>query len=180
MSGENRLGELSVLCQQMRDAARAVVDAESVLNDRKKDLLRLATEDIPELMSELGLEKLRLETGEELTVAREVYASIPKANYEHAMQWLEDKGFGGLIKTELNVYFDRGAQQAALDAYEEMRAKGFEAETHAAVHPQTLKAFIKERLEANAEFPMELFGARAVNTAKIKPPKKSKAKTSST
>jgi hypothetical protein len=41
------------------------------------------------------------------------------------------------------------------------------------VHPQTLKSFVKEQLQKEVvEIPLELFGARPVQTAKVKQPKK--------
>jgi len=40
------------------------------------------------------------------------------------------------------------------------------------VHPQTLRAFVKERCEAGEDFPMELFGAWVGQRAVIKRGKK--------
>jgi len=45
---------------------------------------------------------------------------------------------------------------------------GYDAHTKTEVHPQTLRAFIKERVEAGEEFPMELFGAWVGQRATIK------------
>jgi hypothetical protein len=44
----------------------------------------------------------------------------------------------------------------------------FYAEQKTEVHPQTLRAFVKERVEAGEEFPMELFGAWVGQRAVIK------------
>ena len=38
-------------------------------------------------------------------------------------------------------------------------SRGYCAETKREVHASTLRAFVKERVEAGDEFPMELFGA---------------------
>ena len=178
-----RLGELTALCAQLRDAERAVEAAEKELKARKADARRLVEEDIPGLMTELGDSKLKLETGEEVSVALEVYASITAANQAEAFRWLEEHGFGSLIKTGVTVRYGREQVEAALALAEELGTRGLTPEVQQEVHGQTLKAFLRERLAAEAAtppepgqgLPLELFGARPVQTAKLKAPKRSAA-----
>ena len=46
--------------------------------------------------------------------------------------------------------------------------QGYAAEQKTEIHPQTLRAFVKERVENGDDFPMELFGAWVGQRAVIK------------
>ena len=62
---------------------------------------------------------------------------------------------------------DRAAAFAAF-----AQTQGYLPEQKTAVHPQTLRAFVKERCEEGDAFPMELFGAWIGQRAVIKTGKK--------
>lgn len=162
------LRELALLCQQMRDEEKAQDDAEAKAKAHAANVRRIAEEDIPGLMSELGLKEITLDTGEKIVVALEVYAGIAAANKEAAFTWLEQHGFGSLIKTEVGVAFGREQLNAAIALANELTERGLEPGMTRGVHASTLKSWLKEQIEAEANIPLDLFGARPVNTAKIK------------
>lgn len=164
------LGELSALCAQARETQRDIDRIEASLKAAKEQLRALVEEDIPQLMSELELKRVVLETGEAITVALEVYASIPKARAQEALDWLRAHGHGGLIRTELGLAFGRDEVARADALAQELAERGFESTIAQNVHSGTLKAFLKEQLGSGVAVPLELFGARPVMTAKIKQP----------
>lgn len=161
------LDEMSQLVSALVDAERDVEAVEENLKRVKESARILREESIPSAMQELGLESVQLSTGQKVSVRQEVYASIPVANKEAAFNWLEEHGFGGLVKIEVVADFRKGGQEAAVALYQELQAKGLQVDLDKGVHAQTLKAFLKEQLAAGAELPLELFGARPVWTAKI-------------
>jgi hypothetical protein len=55
--------------------------------------------------------------------------------------------------------FGRDEEEDAKQFYSMAESRGYCAETKREVHASTLRAFVKERVEAGDEFPMELFGA---------------------
>ena len=61
-------------------------------------------------------------------------------------------------------------QASAFAAFAQQQ--GYAPDQNTEVHPQTLRAFVKERCEAGEEFPMELFGAWIGQRAVIKRGKK--------
>lgn len=163
-----RLGELSALSAQMRDAERAVEEADAALKARKADLRRIAEEDIPTLMAELGVSKLVLETGETVSVGLEVYAAIPEAAAAEAFKWLQDNGHGGMIKTVVSVHFNREEWENARALQTRLTDEGLEVDLDQKIHTGTLKSWLKEQLQSGANVPLDLFGARPVNLAKLK------------
>lgn len=166
------LGELSALAHALVAADREVDAAEALLRQRKEEARLLREESIPMAMAELGLNEVRLDSGERVTVKQDVYASIPPDKRNEAYAWLEANGFGGLIKTEVVMHFTRGELDAAKQLAAELKQEGYEPELEQGVHVQTLRAFLREQLEqANAALPLELFGAKPVWLAKVVSPK---------
>lgn len=165
--------DLTKLTQAMVAAESDVVAAEENLKSKKAALARLREEDIPAAMTELELTKIVLDSGEELTIATEVYAGIAVADRESAYGWLEEHGFSGLIKGELLIEFSRLELPRAGTLVKELIAAGHPAVLAKSIHASTLKAFVKEQL-STPEFPAELFGARSVKVAKLKSAKKAK------
>lgn len=161
-----RVAELSrLMLQQEADLERA----NAAVAAAKEALLRTRREDLPELMREVGLSSVRLESGETVTVTDDVSAAIPAAMRERAFQWLEEHGFGGLIKTELTIQYGRDERETALaDAERIAELTGRAPSVGQTVHTQTLRAFIREQMEKGNTVPFDLFGVHPYSEAKIK------------
>ena len=162
------LGELSALAHALVEADRGIEAAVEELSTRKEAARQLREESIPAAMMELGLNEVKLDSGEKVTIKQDVYASIPAAQRDEAYAWLEAHGFGGLLKTEVVLHFTRGEKSKAEALMQELQSEGYTPELEQGVHAQTLKAFLREQLEAaNPDLPLDLFGARPVWTTKI-------------
>ncbi len=147
-------------------AARiAVIEAE--LAAAQADYLRVDREDRPELMREVGLTKLTLTAGTEVTLTEEVTAAITEERRAAAHAWLREHNFGGLIKTLLTVPFGRGEEEEARRMAERI-AEEHECSLDEKVHPMTLKAFVREQVEDGKPLPFDLFGVHPFSRAKIK------------
>lgn len=161
------LDQMAALARAMMDADASVEQAEASLKEVKERARILREETIPSAMQELGLEELKLDTGQKLSVKQDVYASIPSAQKDAAFQWLEDNGFGGLIKVEVAADFRKGEADQAAELFKELQQRGLQVGLDQSVHAQTLKAFLREQLAAGTNVPLDLFGARPVWTAKL-------------
>lgn len=167
------LGELSALAHALVAADREVEAVEEKLKQSKEVARQLREESIPMAMAELGLNEVRLDSGERVTVKQDVriFSASDKCNEAYA--WLEENGFGGLIKTEVVLHFTRGELEAAKLLAEKLKQEGYETDLDRSVHYQTMRAFLREQLfeKANASLPLELFGATPVWLAKVVSPK---------
>jgi hypothetical protein len=161
------LNDMSALARALVDADRKVITADIALTKAKDHARRLREETIPAAMQELGLTQLTLTTGEKLTIKPEVYASIPEANQVAALKWLEDHGFGGLIKVTVAAQYGRGEAAVAQELAAELAERGIVVDFDQTVHPQTLKAFLREQLAEGKDIPLELFGCRPVWTTRL-------------
>ena len=161
------LDQMAALARALVDADASVDTAEVNLKDAKERARVLREETIPSAMQELGLEELKLETGQKLSIKQDVYASIPSHFRGAAYEWLESNGFGGLIKTDLTVRYGRGELEEAKALRQHLIEYGVQSDVTQNVHAQTLKAFLREQITMGANVPLDLFGARPVWTAKI-------------
>ena len=140
---------------------------EDNIKNTKKDIDRLSGEVIPTMMTEMGLSELKLQDGSHLKVSTSYKAHITEANQEMAFNWLRDNGLGDLIKNEISVSFGRGEDNKAAHYAELAKGQGLEPTQKLKVEPMTLKALVRERIEAGKEMPTEIFGVFTENKTPI-------------
>jgi len=121
---------------------------EESLKDKKKQIEYLSGEVIPTMMAEMGLSHLKLMDGSSVDVKPNYSATITVANREKAFNWLRQNGLGDIIKNEISVSFGRNEDNK--------------------VEPMTLKALVRERIEAGKEMPTEIFNIFVGNKTTIK------------
>ena len=141
---------------------------EEYLKDKKKELEHLSGEVIPTMLSEMGLSYLKLQDGSSLEVKTNYSATITQANKEKAFNWLRNNGLGDIIKNEISVSFGRNEDNKAADYAELAKGQGFQPTQKLKVEPMTLKALVRERIEAGKEMPTELFNIFVGNKTTIK------------
>jgi hypothetical protein len=74
---------------------------------------------------------------------------------------------GDLIKNEVTVSFGRNEDNKAI-AYANLAAEnGYQPAQKLKVEPMTLKALVRERIEAGKDMPSDLFNVFAGNRTKI-------------
>ena len=73
-----------------------------------------------------------------------------------------------IIKNEISVSFGRNEDNKAADYAELAKSQGLDPMQKLKVEPMTLKALVRERLEAGKEMPTELFNIYVGNKTTIK------------
>tara|TARA_R110002126_G_scaffold23_1_gene294 strand:- start:183 stop:737 length:555 start_codon:yes stop_codon:yes gene_type:complete len=141
---------------------------EDNLKNTKKEFDYLSGEVIPTMMAEMGLSHLKLMDGSSVDVKPNYSASISIANREKAFNWLRDNGLGDIIKNEILVSFGRNEDNKAADYAALAEGHGYQPQQKLKVEPMTLKALVRERLEAGKEMPTEIFNIFVGNKTTIK------------
>ena len=145
-----------------------IADIENDLKMMKKKRDHISGEVIPTMMSEMGLAELKLHDGSHLKVSTTYRATITEANKETAFNWLRNNGLGDIIKNEISVSFGRNEDNKAANYAELAKGQGFQPTQKMKVEPMTLKALVRERIEAGKEMPTEIFGVFSENKTTIK------------
>ncbi len=163
----DKLTGLTNLVTTMREEETAVADLEAKLKHAKERLRDVAERQIPDLMDEVGLKDFVTSEGLKVTIKRTIRASIPTGNKESAMAWLDDHGHGALIKRMVNVAFNPDEEDKAAALMQDLKSDFPMVKTDRRVESATLRAFIREKIEAGDEIPLELFGAWEQRIAKV-------------
>ncbi len=87
------------LANLLLEKERQIDELNGQMKKLKEDYTRLTMEDLPDLMTELGLSEMRLQDGSLVAVREEVSCAITEAKRRTALDWLLENNFGGLIKT---------------------------------------------------------------------------------
>ena len=145
-----------------------IADIENDLKMMKKKRDHISGEVIPTMMSEMGLAELKLHDGSHLKVSTSYKAHISEANKEAAYNWLRNNGLGDIIKNEISVSFGRNEDNKAADYAALAQERGYQPTQKLKVEPMTLKALVRERIEAGKEMPTEIFGIFSENKTTIK------------
>ena len=166
------LTSIAALARSVRDKEATISDLEQRLKDEKKALLKLTDEEMPAMLAEIGMASFSLDDGSTIDIKQTYGASIRVEKRPEAFEWLRDNGYDDIIKNTVACQFGRGADDQASAFAAFAQQQGYAPDQKTEVHPQTLRAFVKERCEAGEEFPMELFGAWIGQRAVIKRGKK--------
>ena len=154
--------------ESLENVVSTIDAAEENLKLLKKKRDHISGDIIPTMMSEMGLAELKLHDGSHLKVSTTYRATITEANKETAFNWLRDNGLGDIIKNEILVSFGRNEDNKAADYAALAKGQGFQPTQKMKVEPMTLKALVRERIEANKEMPTEIFGIFSENKTTIK------------
>ena len=152
---------------KLRDLEAEVKAQEEKIKQTQKEIARISEDVIPTMLSEMGLSQLKLADGSSVDVKPFYSASISVANREKAYKWLRDNGLGDIIKNDVTVSFGRNEDNKAVDYANLAKSHGFEPTQKLKVEPMTLKALVRERIEAGQEMPMDIFNVYVGNRTKL-------------
>ena len=163
--------QIAVLAKRMTALEDEIAAIGETLTVRSAKLTRLKMVDIPNAMSEAHTKYIELDSGEAVEVKDFVTGNIKEENREKAHAWLRAQGFGSLVKHVVSCAFGMGEDKKALAVVKWLASKKVPFEQKEAVNVNTLRAFVRERLEAGKALPPSI-DYTSVPTASIKRPKK--------
>jgi hypothetical protein len=149
---EDSLSTVSRLATRQLELTRQVQEATEKLERLQSELKMVSERDLPIAMLEAGFKKFVMDNGASISIEKYYGASISVDNRPRAFQWLIDNGHAGILKTEVTVPFGKGqdARDEAKDLADKLKVEGYDASHEESVHPQTLKAWVREQLENGA------------------------------
>ena len=153
---------------QLKNLEDEIKNAEESVSKLKEKANALSEFEIPKMMEEMHITKLKLKDGESVEIKKIYSGSILLEKQEEAFTWLRDNALGDIIKRDITVTFGMGEDNKASEYANLAQGKGYEPVQKIGVHPQTLKAVVRERLESGQEMPSDLFKTYAGNSTKIK------------
>lgn len=151
------INSLANQVKKLRALEDEIKGDEELIKKKKKNLEQISGEIIPTLLSEMGLSSLKLADGSSVDVKQNYSASISIANREKAYSWLRSNGLGDIIKNEITVSFGKNEDNKAADYANLAKGQGYQPTQKMKVEPMTLKALVRERIEAGIDMPTDIF-----------------------
>src|SRR5688572_29285201 len=169
---DDEIQSIAKLANLQLSMEATIEQQEKELADLKQQHRNLSEELLPQAMLAVGMESFSLSDGTEVEIKKFYSAKIPEDKQPEAFAWLRRTNNDSIIKREIKCLFGKGEDQMAHHILEILNAAGAHPVDKASVHPQTLKAFVREQIESGVEFPLDVFGAYVGNRAKLTPPTK--------
>ena len=168
---------LSTKVIELKNLEDEIDNALKSISKLKEQAKALSEIEIPKMMQEMNITKLKLKDGESIEIKPIYSASLSQGRKEsvedftarrgQAFTWLRENGLGDIIKNDITVTFGRDEDNKAVAYATLAQEQGYEPIQKENVHVQTLKALGRERLEAGQEMPSDLFKIYAGNSTKI-------------
>lgn len=168
MPNNDELSSISELAERQLHLELTVKGVETRLAELKEELREVQEVLLPEAMATVGMSEFKLSNGNKITIKDDVYASIRADYISDAVQWLDAMGLGDIVKDDVTVKFGRGDATKAAAVVEFCQQNGYNVNEKLSVHPQTLKAVVKEQLARGIQFPDEYFSVNPVKKAVIR------------
>ena len=159
---------IAALAKKAKMLEKEIEDLSTSLKEKEEQYRTLTEVSLPEAMAESGMKKFVMADGSLIDVKPFYGASISKARQAEAFKWLRDHGFDDIIKNTVSVRFGRKEDELAARMIQLLRQQGFMPEQTEKVEPQTLKAWVKERVEKGQPVDSDLFGVFIGQKATIK------------
>ena len=168
MKRTDNIQSLADQVEKLEELNERLEDLEGLMKNTKSEIRKVSGDIIPTMMSEMGLAELKLHDGSHLKVSTSYRATITEANKEAAFNWLRENGLGDIIKNEISVSFGSNEDNKAADYAELAKGQGLQPTRKMKVESMTLKALVRERIEAGKEMPTEIFNVFVGNKTTIK------------
>ena len=165
---QDKLDEIKQKCEQLLEAQEKIGEIEALLKDAKNIANNLKMKELPNLMSAVGIEMLKL-GDKTISLDNKISGTWPKDEISiiRAVDYLRQCEGEGIIKTRIEIDFPRDEYEVAQEICEEIddrctpTLKEF-------VHPQTLQKFAKERIENGEPVELERLNLHAFQVVKVK------------
>ena len=138
---------------ELRNLEDQVAASENHTKDLKEKAKQLSNFDIPKMMEEMNVKKLKLKDGASIEVTNFYNARIVPGKQEEAFNWLRENGLGDIIKNDVTVTFGRGEDNKAMAYATLAKGQGYEPVQKIGVHAQTLKGWFASVLNLDRKCP---------------------------
>lgn len=155
-------GQVRLLWEAQKEAERL----ETELKAANARVRMISEETIPATLEDMGLDEVVVKGGLKVTVKTKTFTS-PKADRKDELyDWLEQHGYGGIIKRQAVFHVGRDNEKEAKAWIKTI--KKFPGSFERDVHSSTLKSFVTGAEKEGVEIPQELFGVRKLKVAEVK------------
>jgi len=161
------------LIEQLTNKAKEMKDKETAIKRLKQELEQtetqyniLSAQEIPLLMSEIGMRSFTLSDGTHFVVKPILIINAPKDRMDDIDDWLTEHGHGGMVKTNIDVSLPKASRRLA-EIEQALNKLGIDYEVSKRIHHMTLGKWGREMEEEGMVIPEDLFTVFRTNKTYI-------------
>jgi len=162
-------GEVGRYVNKLKDLQQQLEKEEYVIQQLKEAIAEVSEKKIPDLFDQLGIDSLKLQNGQKVTIDRGYAVNLTKETKPAAYEWLKNNGHESLIKHAVEIVIKKGEKEEYEKITKLLDSEGVSYKDSEDVHHSTLKAFVNEQMRTpGSNFPEELFKVFSLTSTKIK------------
>jgi len=177
------LAEIQGMIREMADLETRIKDVKQFLKDLEEKRSLIESVSLPNAMDALQIPMVGLPDGRVCRVNAVIKANLPsktavdkargdageelRARLEAGLAWLRSNDAEGMIKNQVVADMGKGEDEKAYQLLNLASELNVACSRHETVHPQTLSAFVREKIEAGEDIPMDTFAVYTGRIAKI-------------
>ena len=185
--GSNALGAVADMAEQILALDGEIAALLNAIKDKQEARAKLAKEQLPEMMLEMKVKNVTLDSGAVVSIKEFMSASIPaettienappeeqprlREKRAKALAWLRKVKAGHIIKHEVKASIPKGEEALLKRVMAAMKKLKVAVTDKEAVHAGTLASFIRERKAQGADIPDGVIDIYEGREAVIKLPK---------
>lgn len=174
---ESSLEKIRDKLREARNTVRQIYDAEETVKTLKKDYVTLRHETLPNMFMEAGIDQLGLPPegnmpGYDCNLGAYYHANIaadwPADKRKEAFDFIDKRGDGDLIKTEITILIPRDERKKAKKVESALKKLKVNYTVDLSIPWSTLTAYVKEQIEKHdAILPLDTLGAQVGSVVKL-------------
>lgn len=171
--------QLDKLAMDVLTLDERIEKGEALLKQLKADRRKIVMQVLPPVLQSVGLKSYETVDDLEVSVKTIVSGSLPKEELARkiAIETVKEAGGDGLFTAEVSIGFGKGDFDKANQVIEAIGKLGFNhAVLEEKVHPQTLCAFVREKMAAGEKIDVEKIGVFVAPEADVKRKKTKRGK----
>lgn len=160
---------ITEVVQRLTRAQEQVSKLEEAYKLAKAVLDQIQCIELPDLLQEMGLEEFTTSSGLKVRLKSDVKVNITKENLPAAVRWMDEHGFGDLVKRAFHIQFGRDeAELAKKFASQLAEQAGLDVEEGLKIEPSTLKKFVRGQIADGGDLPTDLINVFEFRLAEVK------------
>jgi hypothetical protein len=170
-ASNSQMAEIGDLCEEAIKLQTSIDNLEEAVKGYKVELNAILATKLPTAMMAANMSSFSTTDGTELMLKDILSGSLPKEDLvarEAAIKWLRANGARDLIKAKLEAVFNQGDNKTVIATKAALKSLKVPFNIKEDVHPQSLSAYARQRLQNGEEVPLALLGLYSGKIAQIK------------
>jgi hypothetical protein len=164
------LDDIRAYGEELAKLVAQAAGLEAALKAINSRITEIRTRILPDLMAAAGMTSFTLSNGTTVKLDNFISGSLPKEpeRREQAIRWIVEHGGADIVRATVVQDFSVEQYGEAAALADQLRSLGWKPEVSTAVHPQTLYAWLRDRLRQGEHVDTDTLGVFIGRIVRVK------------